>query len=178
MRMARRHRGGEAATREGSQYAIRRCALAREETEGVPPGFARIVFWDSSPTREVSEVWEGSWGMEDALYWTASTIAQTLSGAMGILAAFVLYRLSQLARKVAHFGPESASAQQEKQVKKWLWIALLSSAGCIAFALGLLPWGGAVARSGILAYVLTCACVLFAFWCLLSYLILIRMALK
>lgn len=36
--------------------------------------------------------------MQDALYWTASTIAQTLAGAMGILAAFVLYRL-QVARR-------------------------------------------------------------------------------
>lgn len=30
--------------------------------------------------------------MEDALYWTASTIAQVLAGGMGILAAFTLYR--------------------------------------------------------------------------------------
>jgi len=33
--------------------------------------------------------------MLDALYWTASTIAQVLAGGMGILAAFALYRLSR-----------------------------------------------------------------------------------
>jgi hypothetical protein len=35
--------------------------------------------------------------MENALYYTLSTIAQTLSGAIALLAAFVLYRLQFLA---------------------------------------------------------------------------------
>ncbi len=34
--------------------------------------------------------------MEDALYWTASTIAQTLAGAMALMGAFMLCRFQMM----------------------------------------------------------------------------------
>jgi len=38
----------------------------------------------------------------NALYYTFSTIAQTLAGAFGILAAFALYGLTELSRQISH----------------------------------------------------------------------------
>ncbi len=40
--------------------------------------------------------------MESALYYTFSTIAQTLGGAIALLGAFVLYRLQSLNSAIAH----------------------------------------------------------------------------
>jgi hypothetical protein len=39
-----------------------------------------------------------------AIYYTLSTIAQTLAGALAVLVAFVLFRLSHLSELVRHAG--------------------------------------------------------------------------
>lgn len=48
--------------------------------------------------------------MEDALYYTLSTISQTLAGALGLLAAFVLVRLSALGQALDNLVTQSAAA--------------------------------------------------------------------
>lgn len=56
--------------------------------------------------------------MEDALYWTFSTIAQTLAGAIALMGAFVLFAVNRLKEKIGFY---SKNVAQDHSGKPHIW---------------------------------------------------------
>ena len=54
---------------------------------------------------------------EDALFWAFSTVAQTLGGAVALLAAFALYRLQGSRSSIRHLGEQIRDRFAEKRKK-------------------------------------------------------------
>jgi len=77
--------------------------------------------------------------MENALYYTLSTIAQTLAGALAVLVAFVLLRLSRLEDAIARGRADLQNHYPSNWERLWDALKVKGSEGLDKRDLGIVP---------------------------------------